>query len=91
MKRMGKFKEFDNLEEFLETARGTMTIDVNGMVPHITGDMNDAGAIMAVFGAVKSLELTIGMDFEKATDILKQLNNVMNYKIVNYDDYEKLH
>lgn len=77
----------DELQEFLETAKGTMQIEVNGMVPHITGDgMNDAGMIMATLGMMKSLEAILGLDMKNVCDTIIELDSVMKYKIVSRNE-----
>lgn len=75
-------KELNELEEFIETAHGTMTIEVNGMIPHVTAKhINEQGALMATFGALHTYCIMHGGDFDEIVDILKNLNQVMKYQV----------
>ena len=73
---------FDELEEFLQKADAEFTIKVNGMVPNIKGHGNDAGVIMAAFGALKILENT-GKSFDEIVDMMNDLNSIMKYQIID--------
>lgn len=74
--------EFDELEDFLNKAHGEITIKVDGMVPHVEGNLNDAGALMATFGLLKLVEETQCADFNELLEKFKALNEIMRYKIV---------
>lgn len=76
-------KEIDELAEFLEKAHGTMTITVDGMVPHVTArNLNKQGSLMCCFGALHALAAVEGADFDKTVDDLKELNKIMKYQVV---------
>ena len=73
----------DDLQEFLESATGKLTVTINGMVPNVKGDCNDAGAILAAFSGLKLLETQSGKDFDEILSLMQDLQQVMNYKIYN--------
>ena len=76
-------KETDELAEFLEKAHGTMTITVDGMVPHVTArNLNKQGSLMCCFGVLYALAAIEGADFDKTVDDLKELNKIMKYYVV---------
>ena len=70
-------KEVDELKEFLEKAHGEITIDVDGMAPHISGTINDSGMMMAAFTCLKNLELGRGKKFDEVVELMKDLNAIM--------------
>lgn len=74
--------EFDELEIFLNTAHGEITIKVDGMVPHVEGNLNDAGALMATFGLLKLVEETQCANFDELLEKFKALNEIMGYRII---------
>lgn len=73
---------FDELEEFLQKADAEFTVTVNGMVPNVKGHGNDPGLIMTAFGTLKILENT-GKSFDEILDMMKDLNAIMKYQIIN--------
>ena len=76
-------KEIEELAEFLEKAHGTMTITVDGMVPHVTArNLNKQGSLMCCLGALHALAAVEGADFDKTVDDLKELNKIMKYQVV---------
>jgi hypothetical protein len=74
-------KEVEELKEFLDSANGNVTITVNGMVPHISGNMNDSGAILAAFSMLKMIEHTQGHDMKEVMEMLINLNDLLGYHI----------
>lgn len=79
----------DELEEFLNKASGKLTIEVDGMTPHIKGDVNKAGALMAAFAVMKFMEMLCKNDMESAFDTIRQLDEVMNYEIKDRNEVKK--
>ncbi len=75
-------KEFDDLEEFLDKAKGQITITVNGMAPHVKGNINDQGIIMSALTMIKMLEVSQQGNFNEICNLLMQLNELMGYHIV---------
>lgn len=76
-------QEIEELRKLLEKAHGTMTITVNGMVPHVEArNLNEPGALMCCFGALHSLAAIHGADFDETVDILKKLNTIMDYQVM---------
>lgn len=73
----------DELEDFLNSAHGELTITINGMVPNVKGKCNDAGAILAAFSGLKLLETQSGNDFEEVLSLMRDLQQVMGYQIFN--------
>lgn len=80
-----------NLEEFLNNAHGEVNIKVDGMVPHVKGDLNDAGAILAAFSLLKLIEQTQCTDFDELFEAFKALNEIMKYEIVGKVPERKKH
>lgn len=78
---MDQKKEMDELEEFLNSASGNLTITINGMVPNVKGNCNDAGAILAAFSGLKILEMQFGKDFDEIISLMHDLQKIMGYKI----------
>lgn len=76
-------KDADELEEFLNSAHGTLTITLNGMTPNVKGTCNDSGAILAAFSGLKILESQSGNDFEEVLSLMRDLQQVMGYEIFN--------
>ena len=74
-------KEIEELQEFLNSANGDLTITVNGMAPHISGNMNDSGAILAAFSMLKMIENTQGHDMKEVMEMLINLNDLLRYHI----------
>ena len=78
-------KEIDELAEFLKKAHGTMSITVDGMVPHVTAkNINKQGSLMCFFGALHALAAVEGADFDETVDNLKELNKIMKYQVKGY-------
>lgn len=75
-------KEVEELKEFLDSANGNVTITVNGMVPHVTGNMNDAGAILAAFSMMKVIEEKQGHDMQEVMNMLNNLNEILGYTVI---------
>ena len=71
----------DELEKFLNSAHGDFQITVDGMSPHISGNGNDAGILLAAFGLVKYMESQCENDFENALEIMRDLNMLLGYEI----------
>ena len=82
---------FEKLEEFLNNAHGEVRIEVNGMIPHVEGNLNDAGALMATFGLLKLVEQTQCADFDELLEKFKALNEIMKYEIVGEMPERKKH
>lgn len=78
---MDQKKEMDELEEFLNSASGKLIITINGMVPNVKGNCNDAGAILAAFSGLKILEMQSGKDFDEIISLMHDLQKIMGYKI----------
>lgn len=51
-------KELKELQDFLNSANGEITITINGMMPHVQGNMNESGFILATFSLMKMIEQT---------------------------------
>ena len=83
-------KEVDDLKEFLNKAHGEITIKVDGMVPHISGTINDSGMMMAAFACMKTLETKRGNSFDDTVEMMKKLNAVMGYHIQGRIDGKNL-
>lgn len=73
-------KEVDYLKDFLNNAHGEITIRVDGMIPHISGTINDSGMMMAAFACMKSLEVR-GGSFDDTVEMMKGLNSIMGYHV----------
>lgn len=81
----------DELQKFLDTAKGTIQIEVNGSKPHITGNgLNDAGMVMASLGMLKCLEEILGLDLKDVCDTIIELDSVMDYKVAQTDELKGL-
>ena len=74
-------KEVEELKEFLNSARGEITITVNGMAPHVSGKMNVPGVILAAFFLMKMIEHTQDHDMEEVMEMLINLNDIMGYHV----------
>lgn len=74
-------KEIEELKEFLDSAKGEITITVNGMAPHVSGNMNDPGVILAAFSLLKMIEHTQDHDMEEVMEMLINLNDIMGYHV----------
>lgn len=74
--------EWEKLDEFLNNAHGEVRIKVNGMVPHVEGNLNDSGALMATFALLKLVEKTQDTNFDELFETFKALNEIMGYEIV---------
>lgn len=74
-------KEVEELKDFLDSARGELTITVNGMAPHVSGDMNDSGAILAAFSLMKMIEHTQNHNMQEVMEMLLNLNEIMGYHV----------
>lgn len=74
-------KEVEELKEFLDSAKGEFTITVNGMAPHVSGNMNDPGVILAAFSLLKMIEHTQDHDMEEVMEMLINLNDIMGYHV----------
>lgn len=74
-------KEVEELKEFLDSAKGELTITVNGMAPHVSGNMNDPGVILAAFSLLKMIEHIQGHDMEEVMEMLINLNDIMGYHV----------
>lgn len=66
-------KELDELKEFLEKANGEITIKVDGMVPHVSGTINDIGMMMAAFACMKCIETRRGGSFNDTVEMMKKI------------------
>jgi hypothetical protein len=75
-------KDLDELEKFLQNAHGKITIEANGMIPHVSGNLNDAGMLMASFAMLKLAEDVLGGDFDEMMIMFKSLNEVMGYQTI---------
>lgn len=74
-------KEIEELKEFLDSAKGELTITVNGMAPHVSGNINDPGVILAAFSLLKMIEHTQEHDMEEVMEMLINLNDIMGYHV----------
>lgn len=74
-------KEVKELQDFLNSAYGEITITVNGMTPHVEGNMNESGAILAVFSLMKLIERTQNHDMKEVMEMLINLNDLMGYHL----------
>ncbi len=72
--------ELDELQKFLEEAHGEITIKVDGLVPSVTGTMNDGGLLLAAFACLKGLETRRG-NLDDTVEMLKCLNVIMGYHV----------
>lgn len=75
-------KEVKELTDFLNSAHGEITITINGMTPHVKGDMNDSGAILAAFSMLKMIEQKQGHDMKEVMEMLINLNDLLDYQII---------
>lgn len=79
---MNKTKEhYDALEEYLKSADGKIEVECKGMIPHVSGEMNDAGMLMAALALLKTLETSRGESFRGITEMMNALNIIMNFKV----------
>lgn len=76
-------QQYDELENFLNSAHGKLTVTINGMTPNVQGSCNDAGAILAAFSGITLICAQSGKDFDEVLDIMHDLQEVMNYKLIN--------
>ncbi len=74
-------KEVEELKDFLDSAKGELTITVNGMAPHVSGDMNDSGAILAAFSLMKMIEHTQNHNMQEVMEMLIKLNDILGYHV----------
>ena len=84
-------KEVDDLKEFLNKAHGEITIKVDGMIPHVEGNINDSGMMMAAFACMKCIETRRGESFDDTVEMMKGLNSIMGYHVegkINGEEYD---
>lgn len=74
-------KEIEELKEFLDSAKGEITITVNGMAPHVQGNMNESGFILATFSLMKMIEQTQNHDMKEVMEMLINLNDLLGYYV----------
>lgn len=74
-------KEVKELQDFLNSANGEITITINGMMPHVQGNMNESGFILATFSLMKMIEQTQNHDMKEVMEMLINLNDLLGYHI----------
>jgi len=84
-------KEVYDLKDFLSKAHGEITIKVDGMVPHVSGKINDSGMMMAAFACMKCIEQRRVGSFDDTVEMMKKLNAIMGYHVqgeINGEKYD---
>ena len=74
-------KEVKELQDFLNSACGEITITINGSTPRVQGNLNESGFILAAFSLMKMIEQTQNHDMKEVMEMLINLNDLLGYHI----------